>query len=490
MELTGHSTNRPTPAERRSAVATIMFALLLVAWIGEAPVEHDTALYSGLWRSALVVFGPLFAPLPLISLTPWQLLLIALAPLCLGGANQRQHAREMDRAILLSVTCVAITFLWGMLRGGSAYFAYYQVWRFLAALLVAYMLMSVVRAPRDLYTLGRVIVFAALTRATLCIYFYWAHLRGKFDPLPQYVTSHDDSLLFVAATLIVSSWAILKGGKAAWRAAALVVPYVFYAMVLNDRRVAWVELLLAIPLIYVLIGAGPLRTQINKWLVRTSPLVLIYVVVGSGSEAAIFAPLHALGSAGSNYDPSSLTRQEEVRNLLYTMTASGNPLLGTGWGLPYIKHESVWSNYSADWILYLYTPHNSLLGLAIFSGLLGIVGIWGVIPVAAYLAARGYRGSTEPVPRAAAVVAIGSLVAYSVHCYGDIGLQSLAGCVLFGAALAAAGKTAAWSEALPAAQTLAADAPSAPGPRPAFRGIEATRSGNNLGAKPNAVSTR
>ena len=144
MELTGHITTRPAPTERRSVVATLLFALLLVSWIGEAPIELDAALYSGLWRSALVVFGPLLAPLPLISLTPWQILLIALAPFCLGTANRRQHVREMDRAIFVSITCIAITFLWGMLRGGSAYFAYYQVWRFLAALLVAYMLMSVV----------------------------------------------------------------------------------------------------------------------------------------------------------------------------------------------------------------------------------------------------------------------------------------------------------------------------------------------------------
>jgi hypothetical protein len=483
MELTGHSTNRPGPTERKSAVATLMFALLLVAWIGEAPIKLDTALYSGLWRSALVVFGPLFGPLPLISLTPWQVLLIALAPFSLSAANRRQHVREMDRAIFLSITCIAITFLWGTLRGGSAYFAYYQVWRFLAALLVAYILMSVLRAPRDLYTLGRIVVFAALIRATLCIYFYWAHLHGKVSPLPQYVTNHDDSLLFVAATLIVSSWAALKGGKAAWTTAALVVPYLFYAMVLNDRRIAWLELILAMPLVYVLIGAGPLRAQVNKWLLRAAPLLLIYIIVGWGREGALFAPLQALGSAGSNYDPSSLTRQEEVRNLLYTLTESGNPLLGTGWGLPYIKKESIWSNYQADWILYLYTPHNSLLGLAVFAGLLGIVGIWGVIPIAAYLAARGYRGSTEPIPRTAALVAIGSLVAYSVHCYGDIGLQSLAGCVLVGAALGAAGKIAAWSEALPAARTVAADAPSAPEPWPAYRKTGAL-------AKPNAMSTR
>lgn len=488
MELTAHGANRPAPTERRSVVVTIMFALLLVAWIGEAPVEHDTALYSGLWRSALAALGPLLSPLPLISLTPWQLLLIALAPLCLGAASQRQRVREMDRAIFLSVTCIAITFSWGLLRGGSAYFAYYQVWRFLAALLVAYILMSFVRTPRDLFALGRLVVFAALVRATLCIYFYWGYLYGKVSPLPQYVTSHDDSLLFVAATLIVASWAALKGGKAAWLTAVLVVPYVFYAMVLNDRRIAWVELILAMPLIYVLIGAGPLRAEVNKWLVRAAPLLLVYIIVGWGREGALFAPLEALGSAGSNYDPSSLTRQEEVRNLLYTLTESGNPLFGTGWGVPYIKKESIWSNYAADWILYLYTPHNSLLGLAVFAGLLGIVGIWGVIPVAAYLAARGFRASSDPVPRAAALVAIGCLVAYSVHCYGDIGLQSLAGCVLFGAALAAAGKIAAWSAAVPALQTAAVDAVSAPRAWPAYEASVATRYREDLSTKPSPAS--
>ena len=489
MELTGHSTSRTAPTERRSMVATIMFALLLVAWVGEAPLELDTALYTGRWRSVFVVLGPLFAPLPLISLTPWQLLLLALAPFCVLTAKS-QRVREMDRAIFLSIACVAITCVWGLLRGGSAYFAYYQVWRFLAAVLVAYILMSAVRAPRDLYTLGRIVVLAALIRATLCIYFYWMHLRGKVSPLPDYVTNHDDSLLFVAATLIVLSWPCLKGGKGAWTAAALVVPVLFYAMVLNDRRIAWVELILALPLTYVLMGAGPLRTRVNKWLIRAAPLVLVYVIVGWGSEGAIFAPVQAFASAGSNYDPSSLTRQEEVRNLLYTLTASGNPLLGTGWGLPYIKNESIWSNYATDWILYLYTPHNSLLGLAVFAGLLGMVGIWGVIPMGAYLAARGYRRATEPVSRAAALVAIGSFVAYSVHCYGDIGLQSLPCCALLGAALGAAGKLAAWSEALPAAETVAADAPAAPDLWPAYRKTEATRSRSNFGVKTNAVPTR
>jgi hypothetical protein len=228
-----------------------------------------------------------------------------------------------------------------------------------------------------------------------------------------------------------------------------------------------VELAVALALIYMLIGPGQLRSRINKWAIWVAPVVIVYLVAGLGSDSPMFAPVHALLTAGSNYDPSSLTRQEEARNLLHTLVDIGNPILGTGLGFPYDKAESYWSNYGADWILTLYTPHNAILGLAAYTGLVGIIGIWGVVPIGAYLAARGYRSSTDEIPRAAALVALGALATYSVHCYGDIGLQSFAGSLIFGAALATAGKVAVWSEALPAAQTMTTRAGGArPAPEP------------------------
>jgi hypothetical protein len=450
-------------------VTVIMLALLFVGWVGEWSLENDPVMYLGHWRSSFVVFAPLFAPVPGIRLFPWQILLIALVPFCLNTSGTRQHAREMDRAILVSLACIAVTFLWGCIRGGSPYFAYYQVWRFLAALLIAYMLMSLVRTERDLVNLGRIVVLAALIRAGLCIYFFWTHVHGKMFPPPEFVTNHDDSLLWVVGTLIVSIWAILKRGWVPWTTATLVVPCLFYAMVLNTRRLAWVELGLALPVLYVLIGAGPVRSEINKWVIRVAPVVIVYLVAGLASTSPIFAPVHALLTTGSNYDPSSLTRQEEARNLLHTLVDLGNPLLGIGWGVPYDKAESYWSNYNADWVLTLYTPHNAILGLAAFSGLVGIIGIWGVVPTAAYLAARGYRGSIDPVPRAAGMVALGTLVAYSVHCYGDIGLQSFQVALIFGAALATAGKVAAWRETRPSTATVSARAGERPTPEPKAR---------------------
>jgi len=501
VELKPNTVSRPAQAERRSVLTTIIFALFFAALVGEWYVEFDPVMYLGRWRSPFVAFAPLFAPLPMISLSLWQLLLIALAPICLTAFRARpERSRELDRTIFISIACIAVTFLWGLIRGGSPYYAYYQVWRFLTALLLAYLLMSVVRTPRDLATLAKLVVLAALIRATLCIYFYWTYLYGKVYPMPEFVTNHDDSILFVAATLIIGISVFVKGGKAAWMTALLVVPFVFYAMVLNDRRIAWVELALAVPAIYVLMGPSPLRSRINRWLVLAAPLLIVYAAVGWGREGALFAPLQAFSSAGSNYDPSSLTRQEEIRNLLYTLTTIGNPLFGTGWGVPYIRLEHYWSNYAADWTLVLYTPHNSLLGLAVFSGLVGLIGIWGVIPMAAFLAARGYRRSTELIPRGGAMVAVGCLAAYTVHTYGDVGLSSFMCNIIFGAALGTAGKIAAWSEALPATQPAAPPAGArrmAPQPRPTFRNTGATRtrldssselprpaSGSDFGMKP------
>jgi hypothetical protein len=450
----------------RNVLGAVVLGLIFVSWVGEWPVALDTVTYGGKWRSVFVAFAPLFTPIPGIALLPWQVLLFAMIPFCLGPAARRLHSPEMDRAIFLSLACVAMTFLWGWMNGGSPYFAYYQLWRYLAALLIAFLLMSVLRTERDLLALGKVIVLAALIRAVLCIYYYWAHLHGKVEPLPQYVISHQDSMLFVLASQIVWIWVAFKGGKEAWIQAAGVSLVIFYAMVLNDRRIAWVALLAPLPLFYVLIGAGALRNRINRTAVILGPFVAIYFVAGLFSNNALFSPVRALTTAGSYSDASSLTREEENRNLLRTLVDSGNPLLGVGWGRPYDKVESFYSNYDPSWVLYLYTPHNATMGLAAFAGFIGFLGMFWVMPVAAFLATRGYdRAGENGVLRTAAMASICAIVVYGVLCYGDIGLQSFFGAGLLGTALATAGRVAMWNGAVPAVRAAQGTAGSDAAPR-------------------------
>ena len=426
-----------------------MCAVLFVAWTAEWPLANDNLLYCGLWRSPFQVLGPLFVSVPGINLFPWQLLLMALAPVCLlwPGAF-RKRAWSMDAAIVISFASVALTFLWGWTRGGSPYNAYYQLWRFLVGLLVGLLLLSVIRRSRDLKALGLTVLLAALVRGTLCIYFYWEVVRGRIDPPPAYMTTHDDSLLFVAGVAISLSWALARGTGRAWLAAALVSAHLLYAIVLNDRRLAWIELLLAVVLMFLL-PQGKARRRMTRSLLFAAPVLVVYTAVGWGREEAVFAPLQAVASTSGYEDNSTLARQAEVRNLLYTMWVAGNPILGTGWGVPYQKVTSVYANFGAEWWQYAYLPHNSLLAMAVFGGLVGISGIWLVVPMAAFLALRGYRGGARPVDRAAAMAALCVLPAYAAQCYGDIGFQSLTGGLILGVAMAVAGKTAAWAEALP-----------------------------------------
>jgi hypothetical protein len=439
----------------------VLCALLFVAWTAEWPLETDQVLYCGLWRSPLQVLGPLFVSLPGLNLFPWHLMVLAVAPVCLlWPGHARARSWLLDAAILVSLASVAATFVWGWVRGGSPYNAYFQLWRFLVGLLFGLMLHAAVRRPRDLRAIGWTVLAAAVTRAGLAIYFYWFVVQGNIDPPPPYMTTHDDTLLFVAGVFIVWSWAVARPGGRALIAAFLVSGLLVYAMVVNNRRLAWIELLLGFAVMYVLLF--PRGWRVHRWVVAIAPIVLVYLAIGWGQPGPAFAPARALATAGSDSDASSLARQEEVRNLLYTLSASGNPLLGTGWGVPYQKVTSVYSNFGPEWWQYLYLPHNSLLAVAVFGGLVGLVGMWLVVPVGAFLAARGFHGAGAPLDRAAAMSAVCVLPAYSAQCYGDIGIQSLTGGLLLGVAVGVAGKVGAW------ARDAVQPARPAPPRRPAF----------------------
>ncbi|HTP24807.1 MAG TPA: O-antigen ligase family protein [Anaeromyxobacteraceae bacterium] len=426
-----------------TVITRVLCLLLLAAWTAEG--SSDKVVYSGHWHSLFESLSPLFEALPGVNLSVWQASLLVLVPVCLVWPGAwRGRPGAMDAAILASLGSVAVTFIWGWLCGGAAYSAYFQLWRFLSSLLVGVLLLSAIRTPRDLKALGLTVLVAALIRGTLVIYFYWAHVRGRIEPPPAYMTTHDDSLLFVAGLLVSLSWAMMQGTLKKWFVVILVWSHLLYAVTLNNRRLAWIELLLALVVMYALLPSSPLRRRATRAVLVAAPVLVTYVALGGSRTEPIFAPARALSTSGSDEDASSLARLEEMKNLLYTLSAAGNPILGTGWGRPYLKVTSVYANFGPEWWLYLYTPHNSLLGVAVFGGLVGVCGIWLVVPVAAFLAARGYRGGVGAIHRAAALAALGVLPAYGVQCYGDIGFQSLTCNLILGVAVATAGRAAAW----------------------------------------------
>jgi hypothetical protein len=449
----------------------VLCLLVFLFWTAEAPVELDKILYCGLWRSPFGLLSFLWVPLPVIHQPAIKVLLVTLAPFCLVWPGAfRKRAWIVDGAILASLGSVGITLAWGLYRGGSAYQTYFQLNAFITGMIVALLLLCVIRTPKELRMLGTTVFAAAVVRGFLASYFYFVHVRGQaLNPYPPYMTTHDDSLLFVAGLVIAICWAIARRTMTAWLTAASVSALLFVAIIVNNRRLAYMEILFALAVMYRMLQ-GRDRRLVNRWLLVGTPVVLLYAAVGFGRTESIFAPLRALSTTGSVTDNSSLARQEENGNLTHTLDVSGNLLLGTGWGQPYEKVTSVFANFGPDWWQYLYLPHDSLLGIAVFGGLVGLFGIWLVVPVTAFLTSSGYQDSTGTVERAAGMAVVGLLPAYTAQCFGDIGFQSLTSGLILGVLVAAGGKVYALSrggarEVPKSSRRVRPSPPPVPGPR-------------------------
>jgi hypothetical protein len=211
----------------------------------------------------------------------------------------------------------------------------------------------------------------------------------------------------------------------------------------------WFELGAALALLYLLPMAVALRRRLNRWMLVGVPVLALYAAVGWGRPGPLFAPLRAIDSAtGENQDSSSLARNEENLNLMITYIR--HPILGSGWGHPFVSVSSYYAYFGGGWDeMYRYTPHNSLAALLAFTGLVGFFGTLSTIPVAAFLGARAARAAQTPLEHAAAPAAVCVLPIFGIHAYGDIGLQVLTNGLVLAVALATTGRVSAWTGAWP-----------------------------------------
>jgi O-antigen ligase len=219
----------------------------------------------------------------------------------------------------------------------------------------------------------------------------------------------------------------------------LLLPLIAAGMVANDRRLVWVQVLLALGA-FILMSR---RTRFKQFVLRcfllSLPLMAAYVAIGWNAQSELFSPIKTFRSVGdSEVDASTLYRDLENYNLLRTLRY--NIILGSGFGHPFA--EEVPLPDISFFHEYRYMPHNSILGLWAFCGPFGFTGLSAVFAVAMFLAARSYRMAQVPDERVAAFMVIGTIVIYLIHCWGDIGFSERRSYVLVGPVIAIAGQLA------------------------------------------------
>ncbi len=417
------------------------------------------AFGAGVWRSPLHIVGALFLQKMNVTL-PARFLVFSgldvallLLTLALIAQRLRLHRTDPERvpsprpiryAALAALGTILVVWAFGIGRGGSFGNSLWQVFRVIYLPCVVLLFSAGLRGPADAGRLGKALVAAALVRAAMAI-----HIRLQFPDveLVPFTTIHADSMLFVDAIVLVVANLLVRPGRRAALLAAAVVPVVAWGMVANHRRLAWVELALALAVVFALAPWTSVKRRAIQTFVACIPLLLVYVAAGWGRPTGVFAPVGTLRSVvDSKSDSSTAWRDWENYNIAYTVRR--NPLLGTGFGHEY-EEVVLLPDISVWYPLYRYAPHNSVLGLLAYAGIVGFAGLWMMIPVGIFLAVRGQRFAAAPRDRVAALTALGAIVGYLVHCYGDMGLGTWASVFTVGPAIALAGKIAVANGAWP-----------------------------------------
>jgi O-antigen ligase len=366
----------------------------------------------------------------------------------IDGVGDAESASPMAWFAGMSLAATAWMWVYGMARGGADVpNSLWQLQRVSYLPALVFLFQWGFRGAADTAALGKVILSAACLKALLAVY-----IRATVAPPPgelflQYATSHADSMLFAVAFCLVLAHLIHRQGGQRLLLIGGVLPLLIAGMVANGRRLAWVELAAGAGAVLGLTRWSSAKRSVVRATLAASPLFLLYAVLGWDSGSAVFRPVHTLRSViDSNADQSTLWRDLENYNLFYTLRQ--NPLLGTGYGHGYSEVIGL-PDVSSAYALYRFLPHNSILGLWAYGGLVGFTALWAMLLVGLFLAARAYRYATTFADKTAALTAVSIIVVYLVYCYGDLGLGTWTSVFTVAPAFAIASKLAVTTGAWP-----------------------------------------
>jgi O-antigen ligase len=207
----------------------------------------------------------------------------------------------------------------------------------------------------------------------------------------------------------------------------------------NNRRIAWVQVA-AVGLTVFLLASdkNPVKRKIMRSMYVVLPTFVAYLFVGWERGSRLFKPVQMMRSVvDTKTDGSTFWRELENFNLIQTLRS--NPPFGSGYGHRYLE---IIKMPEVPYDLEFWCPHNSLLGIWAYTGIIGYTTLTLLWVCSVYCAVRAYHAAKDPPTRAAALVCFGSALVYLIQCWGDLGIGTWVGVFIAGPAFAISGKLA------------------------------------------------
>lgn len=343
--------------------------------------------------------------------------------------------RPLLGALAAAFAVLVLAEVWGIARGGDVRQSVWQIRYLLWVPLLSTLAMLVVRTLQHVTEIAFVLSGVAVLKALIGTYVYWWSLRHGHG-VPHSVTSHADTMLFSVVVAIWTAVLVMRPSAGRLLVGVPTLVAMVIAIVVNNRRTAYVSVGLAMLLLLLHVPRRTLRRALLL-LAAASPLLVGYMLVGKSRSGGVFAPAAAIWSVTKQEDGSSDSRDVENYNL--TLTLRGNLPLGSGFGHMYDEGPAAY-DLTDVFAQFRYVAHNSILWLLAILGPLGFAVLWLPIAVGTYFAALTHRfaeAAARPhTVRIAAYVVLATLAAYQVQAYSDMGTQGWTGTTLVALAMA------------------------------------------------------
>lgn len=367
----------------------------------------------GLQQVPLTNAVPLFQGLGSLHVEPADLMLLAiLAVYIIRSAHD--GTRWWPRShVSLAMSALAVAVLIGEGLGLSHHGVMresFEEIRPFFYLILTYVLTSVmIRTRSAIQAMLWTLTLAELVKSIQGIYIFLT--TRSFRPHPQNVLSHEEALFFsLFFLMVIALW--LFGLRGRLRTVATsIVPVVFFADLVNDRRTSWLILVVGLIVLLAVTYAGvPERRRAIR---RVGVGILIvsggYFPVFWNNQGTLGQPAQAfrseLGSTSQRNALSDAYRIEENANLELNIRNAG--ILGEGFGIQInyaIPMPDLVVNVDPE---ILYIPHNGVLYILMRMGLFGAVAFWGLLGAAII---QGCRVARCRDPRLAMIGALSAAI--------------------------------------------------------------------------------
>lgn len=432
----------------------LKWPFLLMVLLAVTIDDPTDRAYSTLWRSPLWPLGKTFFTnialftgfeLFIIGLTGLMLLRRIVMPrevLAKVDPLPGQAPRPLQLALGLSLLTIGFLVVMGLLRGGIFREALWQFRALLMMPFVATLALYALELPKDLPKLFVVLVTGSLVKAVLGIFFSYfiAFPAGNYPP---HTTGHNDTMIFVTAVVTALTLFWEKPIRRHLWLMLLWLPLIALALRLNDRRIAYVDIVLALGLIAWLSPMQEMKVKLKRVLVALSPVLVLYLAAGwNQPNSKVFGPAQKVRSIiapAKDTEEESSNVERDIENYNLMKSWERDMLFGQGFGHAFtefvLSNDFKQSNFG-------HVGHNSVLWLLWIGGIFGFTAVLAYLAVAIYFFGRALPVTAPWRERVALYVSLGIIVTYLMQAFGDMGTQSVMFDFFVGIALAITGRLA------------------------------------------------